>query len=165
MMRCITVSLSLSLSVIDVLSNRKMLEMVLKRKGLSHCVQAVDGSQAVSLIEQHGLHYFDLVFMDSIMPVLSGPLATQQLRAMGYAGLVIGVTGNAMDSDVREYEDAGADMVLTKPVRVDILDLVLSYCRKHGCVSHFNYQDPVTGIHATLPEVSIMDIQTHILII
>ncbi len=113
--------------------------MILKRKGLS-CEQAADGSEAVALVKEKGLEYYDLIFMDSIMPILSGPQASEQLRTMGYSRLIIGVTGNAMDIDIREYEDAGADMILTKPVRMDILNKVLEFCRIQGCFSHFNYE-------------------------
>jgi DNA-binding response OmpR family regulator len=55
---------------------------------------------------------------------------------MGYNHLVIGVTGNALDSDVAEFEKAGADMVLTKPVNMGALEKLLKYCHSHGCRSH-----------------------------
>ncbi len=150
----------------DVLTNRKMLAMILSRKGLS-CDLAVDGAEAVTMVQEKGLDYYDIIFMDSIMPVLSGPLAAKQLRALGYWKLLIGVTGNAMDVDIREYEEAGADMILTKPVQVHILSKVLEFCRVHGCISHFNYKpnrmssgsdgSQVLKKHSdSLPEVSIL---------
>ncbi len=132
--------------VLDVLSNRKMLAMILNRKGLP-CDQAADGGEVLSQIEDKGLDYYDIIFMDSIMPVMSGPEAATKLRALGFSKLIIGVTGNAMDCDIKDYEDAGADMILTKPVRVDMLDKVLSYCRTNGSISHYNFHlTPITSI-------------------
>ncbi len=122
--------------VLDVLSNRKMLAMLLKRKGLS-CDQVADGSEAVSIVQEKGLDYYDIIFMDSVMPIMTGPDASTILRKNGFTNLIIGVTGNAMDMDILEYEAAGADMILTKPVRVDLLDKILSYCRLYGCNSFY----------------------------
>ncbi|GAW08297.1 ESCRT-II complex vps25 subunit [Lentinula edodes] len=50
------------------------------------------------------------------MPVLSGVKAIAKLRDLGRRDFVVGVTGNALVSDQREYLDAGVDHVLTKPV-------------------------------------------------
>ena len=54
---------------------------------------------------------------------------------MGYGKLLIGVTGNAMDVDVRDYEEAGADCVLIKPMRMEHLEKLLQYCTLYGCQS------------------------------
>lgn len=56
--------------MIDVLSNRKMLDMILKRKGFSNTEQCADGLEAVALVKEKGLDYYDLIFMDSSMPVM-----------------------------------------------------------------------------------------------
>lgn len=125
--------------LVDVSANRKMLDMILKRKGLV-CEHAADGSEAVDLVAKKGLDYFDLIFMDNFMPVICGPKASTLLREMGYSKLIVGVTGNAMDSDVREYEEAGADMILTKPIRTDKLYKLLEFIQLYGAISHFNYR-------------------------
>lgn len=53
---------------VDVFSNRKMLEMILKRKGF-HCALCNDGTEAVELVKTvHGLDYYDIIFMDNLMP-------------------------------------------------------------------------------------------------
>lgn len=125
------------LIVDDVLSNRKMLDMTLRRKGFV-CDQAVDGEEAVKRVQEKGIDFYDIIFMDSVMPVMCGPDAARMLRELGYKNLLIGVTGNAMDIDVAEFELAGADTVLTKPMRVEALTKVLEFCHKVGCISHFN---------------------------
>jgi CheY-like chemotaxis protein len=58
---------------------------------------------------------YDAVLMDSEMPNMSGPEATREMRALGYLGPIIGVTGN---SDHTEFNEAGADLVLMKPVNL-----------------------------------------------
>ncbi|KAJ3810140.1 Tco5, signal transduction HAMP domain histidine kinase [Lentinula aff. lateritia] len=59
---------------------------------------------------------FHIIFLDNQMPVLSGVKAIAKLRNLGRRDFVVGVTGNALVSDQREYLDAGVDHVLTKPV-------------------------------------------------
>lgn len=84
-----------SLLSVDVLSNRKMLNMILKRKGFD-CDQCADGAEAVELFAKLGMDYYDIVFMDSVMPIMSGPEAARKLREMGYRKLLVGVTGKLL---------------------------------------------------------------------
>lgn len=61
---------------------------------------------------------------------------------MGFGKLLVGVTGNAMDVDVLEYEAAGADIILTKPMRMDALQRLLDFCEQRGrCASHWGDPD------------------------
>ncbi|KAF7308375.1 hypothetical protein HMN09_00686100 [Mycena chlorophos] len=59
---------------------------------------------------------YAVVFLDNQMPKLSGVKVVERLRAMKRTDFVVGVTGNALLTDQKEYLDAGADHVLTKPV-------------------------------------------------
>ncbi|KAJ3760153.1 hypothetical protein EV360DRAFT_40420 [Lentinula raphanica] len=59
---------------------------------------------------------FHIIFLDNQMPVLSGVKAIARLRELGRRDFVVGVTGNALVTDQKEYLDAGVDHVLTKPV-------------------------------------------------
>ena len=61
--------------------------------------------------------------------------ATKLLRKGGYKNLVVGVTGNVLDDDVGEYQAAGADIVLGKPVRMNALSAILRHVLKEGCLS------------------------------
>ncbi len=40
-----------------------------------------------------------------------------------------------MDVDILDFETAGADVVLTKPMRLELLGKVLEYCHTFGCLS------------------------------
>lgn len=46
---------------------------------------------------------------------MNGTEATRAIRTLGYKGLVIGVTGNALGVDIQEFLDCGADHVMVKP--------------------------------------------------
>ncbi|KAG7445051.1 uncharacterized protein BT62DRAFT_207089 [Guyanagaster necrorhizus] len=59
---------------------------------------------------------FMVVFLDNQMPVMSGLKTVAYLREIGRRDFVVGVTGNALITDQKEYLEAGVDHVLTKPV-------------------------------------------------
>ena len=49
----------------------------------------------------------------------------------------IGVTGNCMDQDVFEYLEAGADMVIAKPLNMASLGSLLLHVVRHGPISKY----------------------------
>jgi len=144
---------------IDVNSNRKMLRALLNRNGIKNVDVAENGLEAVEAALANPLKY-DIIFMDNLMPVMVGKLhyfflnccsdlmewllicdgqngvqAVRKLREGGFAQLVVGVTGNVLDDDVMHYLCAGADMVITKPVRVTLLKMLLLHVMQHGTLS------------------------------
>ena len=52
--------------------------------------------------------------------------------------MIIGVTGNVLDDDIKEYLQAGADMVIGKPLRMDLLDKLLMHIQSHDCTSMYS---------------------------
>lgn len=98
--------------------NRKMTVRVMRAEG--HCCEeAEDGTLGVALIElvvAGRAAPYDVVLMDFVMPLMDGPTATREIRALGYQGRVYGLTGNALQSDIDLFMSAGADLVLTKPL-------------------------------------------------
>ena len=58
--------------IIDVESNRKILNLLLKKKGL-HTEMADNGQKAVDII-LHDMDKFQLILMDNIMPIMVGHL-------------------------------------------------------------------------------------------
>jgi len=81
---------------------------------------------------------YAVIFLDNQMPVLSGLDTVTKLRELGRHDFVVGVTGNALLTDQREYLDAGADHVLTKPVLEKSLKSMLAIAderRKRGSTS------------------------------
>ena len=115
------------LVVDDVPMNRRMLSRVLQGPGRS-CVEAVDGLDALSKWQEaetagQPVH---VILMDYQMPNMDGPSATRELRQLGYTGLVIGVTGNALPQDKKYFLECGADRVLIKPVDRNCLESAIS---------------------------------------
>ena len=53
---------------IDVMSNRKLLALLLQQKGIKPIDFAEDGVKAIDCIQTKGFSYYDLVFMDNTMP-------------------------------------------------------------------------------------------------
>lgn len=64
--------------------------------------------------------------MDFMMPVLDGPGAAMALRQRGYTGVIIGVTGNALEDDRKRFIACGANAVVTKPLSPAALDSALA---------------------------------------
>ena len=50
---------------------------------------------------------------------MDGPDATRAIRALGYTGPILGVTGNTLDMDVQRFKDCGCNAVFGKPFRID----------------------------------------------
>ena len=59
---------------------------------------------------------YDAVFMDSVMPVMDGPTAVKDIRALGFKNRIFGVTGNAFESQISEFMGCAVDKVFTKPL-------------------------------------------------
>lgn len=51
------------------------------------------------------------------MPFMSGVEVSRSVRATGNPVYIVGCTGNALREDQEEYLEAGADRVLTKPIK------------------------------------------------
>lgn len=51
----------------DVLSNRKLLAMLLTKRGFN-VDTAEDGVECVNLADKNGIHNYDLIFLDNTMP-------------------------------------------------------------------------------------------------
>ena len=68
---------------------------------------------------------YDVIFMDHMMPEMDGIEATKNIRNMDndYAknAVIIALTANAIDGVEKEYQDAGMDDCLFKPVHSDRL--------------------------------------------
>lgn len=54
--------------------------------------------------------YYDIVFCDNSMPIMTGPQMLAQLRKHNRQDLVVGVTGNALKEDQEEFESAGVNL-------------------------------------------------------
>ena len=62
------------------------------------------------------------------------------IRSLGFTGLIVGVTGNALDDDVANFIKAGADCVFAKPFREEHLAALLQFISENGCESSIKSQ-------------------------
>jgi len=76
--------------------------------------QANDGLDAI-LKFYNNVSNISIIFLDNIMPTLTGPITAKLLRALGYKNLIIGITGNSMQDDIEQFYDAGIDYLFVKP--------------------------------------------------
>ena len=105
------------LIVDDSMLNRKMMVKLLESRG-HKTDEADDGDTAVDILKirlEEGRPY-DVILLDNEMPRMRGVEAARAMRLMGYEGLIFGVTGNTLQSDVNEFKLSGVDCVIPKPL-------------------------------------------------
>jgi len=125
------------LVVDDSVMNRKMTCRVMQGSAV-YCDQATDGLEAVEIVRRSleqgasqatgaaaGRQY-DVILMDYMMPNMDGPTATKAIRALGFQGQIIGITGNALPCDITTFMTHGANKVLTKPFNINELNAALT---------------------------------------
>jgi CheY-like chemotaxis protein len=116
----------LILVVDDNDGNREMVADYLRAKG--YRVEAVDsGAAALSLISTH---LPTVVLLDIQMPGLNGLEVIRQIRAEPLSARlpIIALTALAMVGDQERILQAGADLYLSKPVRLSHLAQVVRSC-------------------------------------
>ena len=119
------------LVVDDAPLNRTMLIRLLRTR-CSSSMEAENGLEAVEKLRQSiadGVS-FDVILMDSCMPVMDGPTATRLIREMGFEGLIFGVTGNALPEDVASFKASGANDVFIKPLNILLYDNAIELNKK-----------------------------------
>ncbi len=102
--------------------NQKVVQLMLG--GMAELVIVGDGKQALDQVLDPG--GFDVILMDTQMPVMDGLSATRRIREeevrRGLARTpIISLTANAMAHQVKAALDAGADYHLPKPITSDAL--------------------------------------------
>jgi CheY-like chemotaxis protein len=112
------------LTVDDALMSRKMVHRGLKVRGYTDIEEAEDGLIAIEKYNESVMNGkpFDVILMDYQMPNLDGPSATKHIIELGFHGIILGLTGNALPVDIEYFIKCGAKKVFLKPVDMDILD-------------------------------------------
>ncbi|KAK3039739.1 hypothetical protein RJ639_027396 [Escallonia herrerae] len=102
--------------------------MMLNKFGLvTHVVE--NGKEAVDLFRSGSC--FDMVLMDMEMPIMDGPKATQELRAMGVNSMIVGVTSRGLESEKQSFMGAGLNRCHEKPLTTDIVTSLVQELIKH----------------------------------
>jgi CheY-like chemotaxis protein len=117
------------LIVDDSAMTRKMLVKTLKAAG-HEVIEAEDGLQGVSRVihnlKEASERPFDCILIDFVMPIMDGPTATKEIRALGYTAPIFGVTGNCLDFDIKRFKDCGATEVFAKPFLLETFHAAMS---------------------------------------
>jgi len=117
--------------------SRKMIKRVLSLKHdivVFDIYESFDGVDIISKIHNN-INEIDIIFIDNVMPNLSGSLSTKILRGLGYKNIIIGVTGNGLNEDINEFYDNGADHIFVKPFSKDKIDMICDFVRYNDCIS------------------------------
>lgn len=113
------------LIVDDAPTNRKMLARLLTSNGFTVAMSS-DGKECVDHILTTSERTVDLILMDFEMPVMNGPTATKRLRDGGVHIPIVGLTGNVLEEDKKEFMGSGANDVLHKPLCISKFQSVLN---------------------------------------
>ena len=115
------------LLVDDNVVNIKVGSKMLSKLGIT-CATAGNGVEALAAL---GAAYYDVVFMDIQMPIMDGYETTKQIRSRNTTTInpkiiIIAMTAHALKSDKDRCLAAGMNNFLTKPVRLEALNEVLT---------------------------------------
>ena len=88
-------------------------------------IEAVNSGFAAIEKAESGRVY-DVIFMDHMMPRMDGIEATEKLRAMGYKGVIVALTANALVGNDEMFARHGFDGFISKPIDVRRLNAVLN---------------------------------------
>ncbi|MDD5031170.1 MAG: ATP-binding protein, partial [Rhodoferax sp.] len=102
--------------------NRLAMCGMLRRLGGAEPTIAVNGQEAVDIALRET---FDVILMDTQMPVMDGLQATRRLREHALAVPIIACSAGAMAEERQAAIDAGANDYLLKPVNLEVLASVL----------------------------------------
>ncbi len=106
----------------DLEDNYLSLKLTLEKRG-AVIDRAYNGSEAV---EKVGKNNYDVVLMDTNMPIMNGIDATRKIRQFNEEIPIISVTAYAMKKDRVRALESGCNDYITKPVDFEILFNVLS---------------------------------------
>lgn len=108
--------------------NAEIAEFILENKGFT-IVRAVNGQDAVDQFSKAEAGYFDIIFMDIMMPVMDGIEATRMIRRLNREDAkkipIIAMSANAFKDDVESCQEAGMNHHLMKPLDTEKLDRVI----------------------------------------
>ena len=118
--------------------NLEIAKLMLEEKGI--CVEcAADGKEAVSKFEESEPGYYDVIFMDIMMPYMNGWDATRKIRTLQRPDAdkipIIAMSANAFAEDIINSHISGMNWHLTKPVDADIMMTALKECIRKNNIS------------------------------
>lgn len=148
----------------DVKTNQIVLKLLVEQRGHQATIVG-DGGAVIETLKLHG-HFapdtvsppFDLILMDSQMPVLNGEQATVMIRESEKEFLeknpncrsrhipIVAVTARAQAGEREKFVACGMDDYMTKPIEGAELDRVLEWAAGMGGVSVIDLSVPAESV-------------------
>lgn len=118
--------------------NLEIAKFMLDEKGI--CVEcAADGKEAFEKFKESEPGYYDVIFMDIMMPYMNGWDATRKIRTLQRPDAdkipIIAMSANAFAEDIINSHISGMNWHLTKPVDADKLMTALKECIRKSNIS------------------------------
>lgn len=108
--------------------NMEIICTILENYGIE-TEQAVNGEEAVRRMEESVPGYYDMIFMDIMMPEMDGLEATRTIRNLDREDCkkipIYAMSANAFDEDVKRSLASGMNGHLSKPVNLQVLEKTL----------------------------------------
>lgn len=105
---------------------REILQSYFETKDdFSEVKEATNGEEAVEIFESFSP---DIVFMDIVMPKLSGIEATKQIRKKNQTTPIVGLSTLDHGDVIKRMLEAGATSFVKKPFSLEDLDAAIKEC-------------------------------------
>jgi PAS domain S-box-containing protein len=111
------------LVVDDVETNLYVARGLMAPYGLS-IETVISGFEAIDKIREGA--YYDVIFMDHMMPRMDGIEAAKIIRSYGYANPIVALTANALAGQAEIFINSGFDDFISKPIDIRQLNNVLN---------------------------------------
>jgi len=107
---------------------RKMHKRKLNKPNI-YIEESDNGLNAIKIILNHDdINYFDIIFIDNNMPIITGVLCCLILRLLNYNNIIIGITG---EKNTNEFYKNGVDYVFFKPIQTEDLNSIILFVNLH----------------------------------
>ena len=113
---------------------------------------ADSGFAAIEKIQENKT--YDIIFMDHMMPQMDGIETTQKLREMGYKGVIVALTANALTGNDEMFSRNGFDGFIPKPIDIRHMNALLNkFIRDKYPDEAQKYRPMITVSEIPMPEV------------
>lgn len=137
--------------------NLKVAAQLLSQYGIK-CSTAESGKKAIQMVKSG---YYDLVFMDHMMPELDGVDTTKIIRSQGDAyskGLpIIALTANAVSGAKEMFLESGLNDFISKPIQLPQLEKILAKWLPAKLVSYVGAKKPAQSYEESLDLLGIIE--------
>ncbi len=108
-----------------VAEDTPMLQMLVRRMLEKMGITVTTVNNGLEVVEQVAKQHFDLILMDMQMPEMDGIEATRKVREVDSETPIVALTANVMKKHREQFEQAGSNGLLGKPIDRDELQRVL----------------------------------------